>query len=49
MGCKAAVVERYAYDPYGSFTILNGEHDADADADGRRHRGWRGVAVFQFV
>ncbi|MGF1632398.1 MAG: hypothetical protein ACFCVE_00990, partial [Phycisphaerae bacterium] len=26
---QAAVVERYVYDPYGSFTILNGEHDDD--------------------
>ena len=37
---SGAVVERYAYDPYGQVTILNGADGADPDVDGETVFEW---------
>ncbi|MGB6917060.1 MAG: RHS repeat-associated core domain-containing protein, partial [Phycisphaerae bacterium] len=37
---SGAVVERYAYDPYGQGTILNGADGADPDVDGETVFEW---------
>ncbi len=39
-GTDGDVVERYAYDPYGRVTVLNGENGADADVNGTTVFEW---------
>ena len=39
-GSDGDVVERYAYDPYGRVTVLNGEDGTDPDVDGTTVFEW---------